>query len=52
MAPRKTNNSKKGTAVAEIHNMSVGGASNYSGTIANRNSNDIGVFYFSVSQVV
>ena len=40
MAPRKTNNSKKGTCAAEVHNMSVG-ASNNTGTIANRNSNDI-----------
>ena len=40
MAPCNTNNSKKGTCAAEVHNMSVG-ASNNTGTIANRNSNDI-----------
>ena len=42
MVPRKTNNSRKGTTVAELHNMNVGGASNNSGTVANRNCNDIG----------
>ena len=37
MIPRKTNNSRKGTTVAELHNTNVSGASNNSGTVANRN---------------
>ena len=39
MSPRNTNNSKKGTCAAEVHNMNVG-ASNSTGTVANRNSNE------------
>ena len=37
MVSRKTNNSRKGTTVAEVHNTNVSGASNNSGTVANRN---------------